>query len=389
MRKILFVVNEAYFFVTHRLAVAKAAQQAGFEVHVACPIDHVWAPSSFSIQELTKFGFTYHPIPLSRRGMNPAQEIKTIIALVRLYGRLRPDLIHHLTIKPIMYGGLAARLVNLSSVVSTVTGMGQVFVGKGIFAAMLRFVVKVLYRMALSHPNTAVIVQNRSDRHAFVNLRLVSRERVHLVRGSGVSLEQFHPKPESNDEPLVILPARLIWEKGIAEFVQAARQLRQLGLSARFALVGDTQESNPRAVPKSQLELWHREGVIEWWGRQTDMPRVYAESHVVCLPSSYGEGVPKVLLEAAASARSIVCTDIPGCTEVVRQNINGLVFPVGDVEALSNALRRLIVDGNLRKTFGLSGRQIAEAEFGEDQIADQTLSVYRSVLDEFPNASSR
>jgi len=389
MPTLLFVVNETYFFMTHRLAVAKAAAARGYEIHVAGPNDHVWAPNDFSVEELTKAGFIYHEIPLSRRGMNPVHELHTIWALWRLYRHLRPTLIHHLTIKPIMYGGIAARIVGAPSVVNTVTGLGQVFVGRGIVASILRAGVKALYRFALAHPNSVVIAQNREDGDTFVNLRLAERNHIHLIRGSGVSLDQFIPTPEPSDVPLVVLPARLIWEKGISEFVKAAEQLRQSGVSARFALVGDTQPSNPRSVPESQLRAWQEAGSIEWWGRKTDMPEVLAQSHVVCLPSSYGEGVPKALLEAAASARPIVCTDIPGCQEVVRHGVNGLTVPVGDIGALAEALRRLLESEDLRKSFGAAGRKIAEAEFGEDRIAQQTMAVYEGVLGEGFAAKSR
>lgn len=389
MRKLVFVINEAYFFLTHRLAVARAAERAGFEVHIACPGDHVWAPPDFTNEKLASSGFFIHEIPISRRGTNLFQELQTFWALLRLYRKLRPALIHQLTIKPILYGGIAARIVRAPAVVNTVTGLGQVFVERGWSAIALRALVKILYRLSLKHVNSELITQNRQDGDTLIKLGLADRNRIHLVRGSGVDLEAFSPSPEPMGKPLVILPARLIWEKGIAEFIAAARLIHKSGTQARFILVGDTQPSNPRAVPEAQLKSWVREGIIEWWGRREDMPCVYAQSHIVCLPSRYGEGVPKVLLEASASARPIITTDIPGCREVVSHEVNGLIVSIKDDEAMSAALLRLICDKDLREQLGTAGRQIAEREFGEALIADQTLSVYQHVLSQQRPASSR
>jgi glycosyltransferase involved in cell wall biosynthesis len=201
-----------------------------------------------------------------------------------------------------------------------------------------------------------------------------------LIRGSGVDMNIFTPRPEPEGVPVVILAARMLWAKGIGEFVDAARLLREQKVEARFVLVGESDPGNPSAVPVWQLEQWHDSGVVEWWGACSDMPRVFAEAHVVCLPSYYPEGVPKVLIEAAACGRPIVTTDVPGCREVVRHEENGLLVPTRDPVALAAALRRLIMSPALRDFLGRRGREIAVAEFGLERVIAETLAVYGDLL---------
>ncbi len=379
-RKVLYVINEAYFFLSHRLAVARAAQRQGFEVHVATPTDHVWAPDGFSLTALADEGFVHHPIPLSRRGTNPFREVATLVAIWRLFRRLSPDLVHLMTIKPVLYGGIAARLAGVPAVAATITGLGQMFVAPGGAAAALRVVAGGAYRLALAHRNAGVTFQNREDLDRLVGLKAVRPERAVLIRGSGVALDEFVPTPEPEATPLVVMPARLIWEKGVGDFVAAARILRGQGVTARFALIGNTRPSNPRAVPESQLRSWCESGAVEWWGRREDMPAIYAACHVVCQPSKYGEGVPKVLIEALACGRAVIASDIAGCREVIRHDENGLLVPPGDPAALAAALRALIDDPARRRRLGRAGRTSAEAEFGIERVTERTLAMYGALL---------
>ena len=373
---LLFVVNEAYFFVSHRLPIALEAQRRGYDVHVAAPDDHVWAPSDYSVEDLARHGLTYHRIPISRRGTSPWQELRTFMAILGLYRRLRPDIVHHLTIKPNLYGGLAARLTGVAGVVYAITGLGQMFVSSQGLQRSLRPFVLAFMRIAFGHGNAKVIVQNKSDQEFLVRNRVAAIENTVLIQGSGVDLDQFTPVPEGPGDPVVVLPSRLIWEKGVQEFADAARQLRRDGVRARFALVGNTHPSNPRAVPEETLRAWDAAGDVEWWGRREDMPQVMAESHIVCLPSQYGEGVPKVLLEAAAAGRPVVATDTPGCREVIDDGAEGLLVPPGDSAALAEALRKLLESPDQRRAKGAAGRQRAARELGIDQVVARTVQVY-------------
>ena len=379
-KKLLFVINEAYFLVSHRLTVARMARDAGFDVHVAAPSHHTWAPESFTLEELTKEGFTVHTVPLSRRGTNPLVEAATFASLCLLYRRLRPDIVHHITIKPNLYGGLAARVTRVPAVVYAVSGLGQLFSGRGFPWNVLRPPIARLLAAAFAHANARVIVQTGADGERLINERMVEASRVSIIRGSGVNLRRFHPAPEPPGKPVVLLAARLLWDKGIPEFIEASRRLRARGVEARFVLVGATHPSNPRAIPAATLEAWQREGIVEWWGYREDMAQVFAESHIFCLPTTYGEGVPKVLLEAAAAGRPVVASNIPGCHEAVRNGHSGLIVAMGDAEALADALTRLVQDPGLRLAMGVAGRQMAEAEFDEALAAARTLAVYRALI---------
>jgi glycosyltransferase involved in cell wall biosynthesis len=378
-RIVLFIVNEAYFFITHRLPVAKALDEAGCEVHVAVPADHVWAPDDFSIDEIEKAGFHLHTIPLSRRGKNIVQDAITFFSIYRLIRKLRPNVLHLFTIKPVIYGGLAARLAGVKAVVSTITGLGHMFIATGTVERVLRSAIVVLYRLATGHGNSRVIVQNRGDAETLTSEGAVKSGNVRLVPGSGVDLDQFPLTDEPRGEPLVILPSRLIWDKGVGEFARAAKALKALNVSCRFALIGDTQSSNPRAVPEHEIRGWVSEGYLEWWGRRTDMPDVFAQSAIVCLPTTYGEGVPKVLIEAAACGRPIIATDIPGCREIVQDGINGILVPPGNEAALVEALKSLLSSPERRAEMGRNSREIVAKGLTETHVVAATLNVYREI----------
>lgn len=376
--KLLFVVNDAAYFLSHRLPLAIAARNAGFDVHVA-------TPEGSAITAIVTNGFTYHSIPLTRKGSKLWQELNSLIALVSLYRKLKPDIVHHVTIKPMIYGGIAARLTQLPAVVNAVTGLGYVFVVRGFKASLLRETVKLGYRVAFGHRNQRIIFQNPDDVAVFLDAGIIPMQDISLIKGSGVDMSVFAPIPELPGTPLVTLASRMLWVKGVGEFVAAARILQAKGIRASFVLVGDTDPGNPAAVPTTQLDAWKNSGVVEWWGKQSDMISVFSQSHLICLPSAYGEGVPKVLIEAAACARAIVTTDTPGCREIVRHGENGLLVPVRDSQTLANALQILIQNPALRAQMGARGRQIAVAEFSQQQVIKETLSVYHDLLkDKWP-----
>ncbi|MDY6943878.1 MAG: glycosyltransferase family 4 protein [Pseudomonadota bacterium] len=374
-RRILFVHNDIGYFLSHRLPVAKAAVAAGAEVWLAAP-DDAKARSRLEAQ-----GIHFCPWALSRRGMNPLGELAAVAALYRIYRQFKPDLVHHVTIKPVLYGSFAARIAGVGAVVNAVPGLGYVFTtAAGWRGGLLRRAVKTAYRLALSSPRVRVIFQNPDDRDTFVSNDLVDQSRAVLIRGSGVDVATFSYAPEPPEPALIVFASRMLWDKGVGEFVAAAQALRQRGINARFALVGEPDTGNPEAVPRSQLQSWHDSGAIEWWGYRNDMPEVLRESHIVCLPSAYGEGVPKILIEAAARGRAIVTTDSPGCREIVQHEVNGLLVPVRDTPALTEALARLIGDSALRSRMGQAGRRLAESEFAVEKVVAASLDVYAELL---------
>lgn len=368
--KVLLFANTDWYLYNFRLPLARGLQRDGHQVILLSPP----GPYATLLQEA---GFAWQEISLSQRGINPVREALVLLRLVRLYRREKPDLVHHFTIKCVLYGSLAAKLTGIRFVINAVTGLGYVFSESRDQPKWLRAWVKFLYKLALR--GTHVIFQNPDDRGAFVEAGLTTQKDTALIRSSGVDIDHFSPQPERDGVPLVILPARMFWEKGVGEFVNAARLLKEKGCQARFALVGDTDPGNRSSVPAEQIEAWEEEQVVEWWGWKENMPEVYGEAHLVCLPS-YREGVPKTLIEAAACGRPIVATDVPGCKEIVRHGENGLLVPPQDPLALSSALEELILSPSLRQQMGERGRTIAVNEFSISKVVSETLEVYKALL---------
>lgn len=367
---LLYVVTEDWYFWSHRLELARAARDAGFDVAVATRVG-AHGP------RIEGEGFALHPLRLRRSSLNPLLELAAVAELRTLYLLVRPSLVHHVALKPVLYGSVAARLARVPAVVNALTGMGFVFTSRRVKARLLRPAVVAAFRVALRR--SQVILQNDADRDVLVGAGAATADQVSIIRGSGVDTSRFVPTPEPDGPLVVVLPARMLWDKGVGEFVAAARLLRTEGLAARFLLVGERDAENPSAVPEAQLQTWHAEGVVEWLGRRDDMTRILEQAHVVCLPS-YREGLPKALLEAAASARAIVTTDVPGCRDVVRDGDNGLLVPRGDTAELAAALRRLLQEPETRRRMGAAGRQRAEAEFAISRITEESLAVYRRAM---------
>jgi glycosyltransferase involved in cell wall biosynthesis len=368
--KILLFANTDWYLYNFRLDLAQALRARGDEVVLV-------SPEGAYVPRLEELGIRWVCFPLSRRGLNPLVEISTIIRLFKLYHREKPDLVHQFTVKCVLYGSFACLLLGIHSVVNSVEGLGYVFTEGEVARQWLRGLVKLIYRLVLRP--TWVIFLNPDDRSFFLKNHLVNPKRIVIIRSSGVNIQKFSPRPELKGIPLVILPARLLWDKGVKEFVAAARLLRTAGLRARFALVGDNDDGNPASVNVHQLQAWEKEGVIEWWGWKEDMEDVYAQASIVCLPS-YREGLPKTLIEAAACGRPIVASDVPGSREVVRPGENGLLVPPRDVSSLAEALRTLIGNPDMRYRMGNRSRKIAEEEFSTSLIIPQILSIYHSCI---------
>ena len=372
MRRILYVVNVSWFFVSHRLPIALQAKRCGFDVHVA-------ATPSGNVDTIVEAGLEFHPLEIRRSGGNPLRDVYSFMQMLRLYRRLRPDIVHHVTSKPVLYGSIAARMAAIPSIVNAVPGLGLVFSARGRMTGLRRGLVLLAYRIALPRKRCKVIFQNVENRDLFVRRGLVRQEDTVLIKGSGVDLRQFSCSPECGDIPVVVLASRMLREKGVPEFVEAARLLNKKGVRAKFALFGGIDTENPSHIPADQLEEWNAEGDVHWYGHESDMARVFNAAHIACLPTFYGEGVPKALIEAAASGRPIVTTDVPGCRDIVRHEWNGFLVPSRDVTALADAIMRLINDPGLRTTMGQRGRSLVENEFALNRVVADTLKVYEEL----------
>jgi glycosyltransferase involved in cell wall biosynthesis len=364
--KTLLFANTAWYLYNFRLPLAEALRSQGYSVILISPRDEY-------ADKLIEAGFQWIEFSFSRKGQNPFQELGTITRLTSLYRQLKPDFVHHFTIKCVLYGSMAARFTGIKRVINSITGLGYLFIGNTPGQRLLRPLILLFYRIGLK--STQVIFQNKDDLQQFLEHGLVTSEQVRIIRGSGVDLEKFHPTPEPAGQLQVLLPARMLWDKGVGEFVQAARMLRAEGRDARFLLVGDTDENNPAAVPIQTLQEWQAEGIIEWPGWQGDMPAVMSRASIICLPS-YREGLPKTLIEAAACARPLVAFDAPGSREVVIPGETGWLARFKDVVDLADCLRRLLRDKDERTRLGFNARKLVEREFSTGRIVRETLSVY-------------
>lgn len=373
MKKLIFFVSEDWYFCSHRLPLAIAAKKAGYNVTVITRVNECG-------NIIEQAGLKLVPLNLKRRSTNVFSEMYLLIQLYKIYQNEKPDIVHHIALKPVLYGSMIALLTKVPRVVNALAGLGFLFSSRTYKALLMRPIISILFRLLLNRKNTRVILQNPDDVSLMCNKKIIFKSNVSLIRGSGVDTEIYKYHKEKLESPIVLLASRLLWDKGIKEFVEAARILKDKGIDARFVLVGEGDIENPSVVPIKQLQCWANEGVIEWWGREDDMPSILAQAHIVCLPSFYGEGVPKVLIEAASCGRPIVTTNTPGCKEIVKHNVNGFLVPIRESYAVAEAIGTLINSPDLRSKMGLKGRMLVKTEFSLEQVNQETLSVYRDLF---------
>jgi len=372
--KILFLVTEDWYFVSHRLPIAIGAEAAGYEVVVATRLDR-------AARQLEQAGVRTIGLRYFRRASKGLwNELRALLELVAVYRHERPDVVHHVALKPVLYGSIAARLSGVRHIVNALAGLGFVFSSGSLRARFSRPVVRVMLRLLIPAKRGLLILQNPDDRNLLLERGIADESRTRLIRGAGVDVARFSPRPEPSETPLVILASRMLWDKGVGDFVEMAVRLRGEGLRTRFALIGHSDPDNPGAVPPEQLLKWQRSGTVEWWGRRDDMHEVLRQATIVTFPSTYGEGVPKVLLEAAASGRAIVAYDMPGTREIVRHKQNGLLVPPHSVAALADAVRALLQDDEGRRAMGKRGRAIVMDEFQEHMVVAQTIAIYDEIV---------
>jgi len=371
--KLIYLVTEDWYFCSHRLPIARAARRAGYDVVVATRVTHHG-------DMIRDEGFRLHPLRWKRRVRNPLFELRAIRDIYSFYASEKPDIVHHVAIKPAVYGSIAARLAGVHGVVNAIAGLGYAFTSRNRRAAVTGRMLRTAFRVLLGTKGSRIIVQNPDDGRALAAARVTDSNRIDVILGSGVDLDRFAPSDEVPGRIRVAMVSRMVSFKGVHDFVSAARLLSQRNADLEMVLVGTPDDENPESVPESQLSAWHNEGVVSWAGRVEDVAALWRDSHIAVLPSHGGEGVPKSLLEAAASARPMVATDVPGCREVVVPDSTGILISPRDPVALADAIERLARDAALRRRFGGAARRRAVDRFGEGAVEAKTLAVYDTIL---------
>ena len=371
-RRLFIVVNVDWFFLSHRLPIALEAQKRGFDVTILA------IEEEDKGEEIRSHGFKFIALPSSRGGRNVFSEFGFLFFLYKLYRKEKPDIVHHVAIKPVLYGSIASRICSVPIVVNAISGLGSTFIDINVFSPFYHLV-RLLYRISLSNNKVKVIVQNIDDLKVILSLKAVSESKIFLIEGSGVDMNALTYSVENNTKPIrIVLLSRMLWDKGIGELVRAAEKLKlEFKDSVEVVLGGKVDDQNSTFIPESQLLKWNSEGNVNWIGFESDVESLLRNSHISVLPS-YREGLPKALIEAMAIGRPVVTTDVPGCRSVVVDEVTGYLVPSKDYLALYHALRKLVISRDLRIRMGLAGRKLAEKKFSLNMVINKTLKLYES-----------
>jgi len=373
--KIIFFANSDWYLYNFRVALARHLASKDAEVVMVSP------PGDY-VSALTSEGFRCISLNMNRRSTNPFTEINVIWQLVKVFRSEKPDLVHNFTIKSVVYGSIAARFASIKNIVNAVAGLGFVFSSKGLRARVLKPIVRKLLKFAMGGKNSRLILQNPDDEALFTQEKLVDSANIRLIKGSGVNTERFKLNAEKVEPaiPVVLMASRLLWDKGVLEYVETARTIKRAGQDARFILAGSPDSGNPASVTEADLRKWREEGMVDLVGHVEDMPALLKQVDIVVLPTRYGEGVPRMLIESAAAGMPLVATNVPGCREVVIHEKNGLLVEPGDTAALVAAVSKLLNDYPLRNQMGLNGRELVLREFDEKVVFEKTLLVYQELI---------
>lgn len=364
------ILNDIAWFWSHRLPLAKAIQKEGYDLHLAT----AGASDERKLHDMNVAG---HDLPEHDSSLNPFKQIAILWSIYKTIKHVQPDVIHAITIRYAFYTGIVTKLIGYKPVIYTIAGLGSLFEGKSLKAKILQFFVLPLFRFAFRRDKVFIIFQNPDDQDAMVKTRTVFEDQTTIIRGSGVDLTEFSFTPEEvQDVPVILFCSRLIKEKGLYELVEAARILRAKGLQFELQVAGNFYPKNPGSIPPEQIEEWVEAGDINWLGQVDNMPEIYKRTAVICLPSYYREGVPKVLLEAMATGRPLITTDLPGCRETVQDGVNGYLIPGREVQPLADALEKLITDPEKRAKFGAESRKLVEKDFHVESVVQRTLNIY-------------
>jgi glycosyltransferase involved in cell wall biosynthesis len=373
LQKIVYLVTELGYFCSHRLHLALAAKDAGYDVTVVTNCDQRTGLSQF---EDNLKNITLYHLPFHRSRLNPLAEIRTLWQLWKAYRRIRPHIVHQVALKPVLYGTFCARILRIQRIVNALGGLGYLFTHRSVRSSVIKPIIAIAFRLLLNSRRCSLILQNPDDIELMTPF--IGQQRIKLIRGSGVDLKEFYPKDEPPSPPVkVLMVSRLLWSKGIGELVEAAGLLKKEGVSVEIEVAGDPDPKNPASISTQILSAWKQERLVKWLGSRNDIASLYHQAHIAVLPS-YREGLPKSLLEAAACGRPIITTDVPGCRDVVVSGENGLLIPPRDGAALAKAIKTLAEYPEIRVRMGKKSRRKAEQEFDEKKIIAETLLIYEA-----------
>jgi glycosyltransferase involved in cell wall biosynthesis len=372
LKKILFIVSEDWYFVSHRLHIAIAAMQNGYSVALLSQV-------SIHKELLESYGIKVFNWPLDRSSRNPLKELLSIYHAISIIRAFKPNLIHSVAIKPVVYSLLSKVFYRADGHILALAGLGFVFRSNSSLSKILRVFLIPIFKLLFLGDKIRLVLQNNDDKNLILNLRIIDSNKIRLIRGSGVNTSDFFPNHDHHEIPLVILPARMLWDKGVQDFVNCAKKFTKKDTNVRFALVGEPDLHNPESVSIMQLKHWVELGIVEWWAKKNNMLEVYHMADIVLFPS-YHEGLPKALLEAASSEIPIVSYDVSGCKEIVKNNVNGFLIPFKDEDALYLSILTLLDDSKLRFDMGKKGREIVINNFTESKVSSETMKVWEEVL---------
>lgn len=372
MRKILFIINVDWFFISHFLPMANAAIKKEYEVHIACGMTD-------KKEYLENLGFIVHPLLISRSGTLLKNELKTIIEIYKIIKVVNPNILEFFTIKPVLYGGIISRFFSIERKIFYITGLGYIFIAKGLKGFIVKNIIKNIYKLAISGKNNAVITENIFDKGLIESLNSIKKNQIKIIRGAGVNLNEYKYKAENNKTVKISMACRLLKDKGVLEYIEAAKILKQKFPNVEFELYGDIDIDNPASLTQQEVEDIKKNGFVNVYGFSRDIASVFNNSNIIVLPS-YREGLPKVLIEAAACGRAVVTTDVPGCRDAIEPNITGLLCKVRDANSLATAIEKLILDKELRNSMGKAGRKLAENEFDIKKVVEKHFEIYEGKL---------
>ena len=372
MKKILYIINVDWFFISHFLPIGKEALKKGFEVHLACGITD-------KKEYLDSLGFIVHPLSITRSGTTIKNELKTIVEIYKIIKAINPNILEFFTIKPVLYGGIVSRFLSVPKKVFYITGLGYVFITKGLKGFIIRNLVKTFYSFAITGKNNSIITENIHDKKLINKLNGVNENQVKIIKGAGVDLTEYKYIEENNQNITVSMACRLLRDKGVFEYIEAARMLKQNFPNVKFELYGDIDVHNPASLTINDIEKIKKNGFVKIFGFNSDISSIFSNSNIVVLPS-YREGLPKVLIEAAACGRAVVTTDVPGCRDAIEPNHTGLLCKVRDSKSLADTIEKLILDKDLRNRMGKEGRKLAEKEFDIKKVVEKHFKIYEGEI---------